>query len=103
VSKEINLSSPKLRFFDHENVETPDAIKPALNLSTANAQEHLKHRKQQQIKALQRHTIDCGSSAVQIAVMTERIHSLAQHLAINKKDHSCRRGLVVRDYHFCFV
>ncbi len=37
---------------------------------------------------------DCGSSEVQIAVLTARILELTEHMKIHKKDFSTRRGLV---------
>lgn len=41
------------------------------------------------------HDKDTGSADVQIALLTERINSLTEHLQKNKKDHSSRRGLLV--------
>ena len=41
-----------------------------------------------------RHDADTGSPEVQIAILTGRIHQLTDHLRINKKDQSCRRGLL---------
>ncbi len=43
---------------------------------------------------LQLHDRDTGSADVQIALMTERISHLTEHLAANKKDVSSRRGLL---------
>jgi small subunit ribosomal protein S15 len=40
------------------------------------------------------HDTDTGSPEVQIAVLTERIRELTEHLKIHKKDHSSRRGLL---------
>mgnify|MGYP005984052851 CR=1 FL=1 len=37
---------------------------------------------------------DTGSAEVQIAVLTEQIKVLTEHLKINKKDHSSRLGLL---------
>ena len=37
---------------------------------------------------------DTGSSEAQIALFTYRINHLTEHLKINKKDHSCRLGLL---------
>lgn len=42
----------------------------------------------------QLHEGDSGSPEVQIAVLTERINTLTEHLKLNKKDHSSRRGLL---------
>jgi len=41
-----------------------------------------------------RHETDTGSPEVQIAILTNRIKQLTDHLRINKKDESCRRGLL---------
>ena len=41
-----------------------------------------------------RHITDTGSPEVQIAILTGRIQQLTDHLRINKKDESCRRGLL---------
>jgi small subunit ribosomal protein S15 len=37
---------------------------------------------------------DTGSPEVQVAVLTERINNLTEHLKTNKKDHHSRRGLL---------
>lgn len=39
------------------------------------------------------HDADTGSPEVQIALLTERIQHLTEHLKVNKKDHHSRRGL----------
>lgn len=41
------------------------------------------------------HEKDTGSADVQIALLTERINMLTEHLQKNKKDHSSRRGLLM--------
>ena len=41
------------------------------------------------------HEKDTGSADVQIALLTERINSLTEHLQKNMKDHSSRRGLLM--------
>ncbi|MCG9478837.1 MAG: 30S ribosomal protein S15 [Actinomycetia bacterium] len=38
---------------------------------------------------------DTGSSEVQVALLTEKINQLNEHLKKNKKDHHSRRGLVM--------
>ena len=38
---------------------------------------------------------DSGSTEVQIALLTEQIRNLTEHLKQNKKDHSSRRGLLI--------
>lgn len=37
---------------------------------------------------------DTGSSAVQVAILTTRIHNLTEHLKQHPKDHHTRRGLL---------
>ena len=38
---------------------------------------------------------DTGSPEVQVALLTERINHLNEHLKLNKKDHHSRRGLLL--------
>ena len=40
------------------------------------------------------HQQDTGSPEVQIAILTERINGLTEHLKEHKKDHHSRRGLL---------
>ena len=51
-------------------------------------------RKQEIFSEYQIHETDTGSSDVQIAMLTDRINLLSEHLRSNKKDHSSRRGLL---------
>jgi small subunit ribosomal protein S15 len=51
-------------------------------------------RKQEIISQYQVHETDTGSADVQVAMLTDRINRLSQHLQANKKDHSSRRGLL---------
>lgn len=46
------------------------------------------------IKSFQIHENDTGSPEVQIAILTDRINYLNEHLKANKKDHHSRRGLL---------
>lgn len=51
-------------------------------------------KKQAAIKSAQLHKNDTGSAATQVAVATERIKELTEHLKVNKKDFAARRGLL---------
>jgi small subunit ribosomal protein S15 len=51
-------------------------------------------KKEELIKAYQIHENDTGSPEVQIAILTDRINYLNEHLKVNKKDHHSRRGLL---------
>ncbi|AEJ39876.1 30S ribosomal protein S15 [Sulfobacillus acidophilus TPY] len=51
-------------------------------------------KKQAIIAAYRLHDSDTGSPEVQIALLTERINELTEHLKIHKKDHHSRRGLL---------
>ncbi len=53
-----------------------------------------KERKQEVINSFKRDEKDTGSSEVQIALLTERINELTEHLKIHKKDNHSRRGLL---------
>ena len=52
-------------------------------------------RKQEIIETYQLHDGDTGSAEVQIALLTERINHLNEHLKVHKKDHHSRRGLLM--------
>ena len=52
-----------------------------------------KEKKAEIIKAYGRTPEDTGSPEVQIAILTERIRELTEHLKVNKKDHHSRRGM----------
>lgn len=54
-----------------------------------------KAKKPQIIDTYARHEGDTGSPEVQIAILTERINHLNEHLKLNKKDHHSRRGLLL--------
>ncbi|PZM63991.1 30S ribosomal protein S15 [Paenibacillus dendritiformis] len=51
-------------------------------------------RKQQLIDTHKTHESDTGSPEVQIAILTENIVNLTDHLRTHKKDHHSRRGLL---------
>jgi len=51
--------------------------------------------KEKSIKEFRLHEHDTGSADVQVALLTERINQLAEHLQKNKKDFSSRRGLLM--------
>lgn len=50
--------------------------------------------KERIIKKFRTHESDTGSSEVQIAILTEEIAQLTEHLKTHKKDFSSRRGLL---------
>ena len=51
-------------------------------------------RKNEIIDEHKTHTGDTGSAEVQIAMLTDRINHLTQHLRVHRKDHHSRRGLL---------
>ena len=53
-----------------------------------------KETKNKLITDYARHEGDTGSAEVQIAILTNRIKYLTDHLRVNKKDESSRRGLL---------
>ena len=53
-----------------------------------------KEKKAEIIKTYGRTPEDTGSPEVQIAILTERIRELTEHLKVNKKDHHSRRGML---------
>ena len=52
-------------------------------------------RKQELIKDYATKDGDTGSPEVQVAILTERINHLTEHLKVHKKDHHSRRGLLM--------
>ena len=54
-----------------------------------------KDRKTEIIDRFKKHEGDTGSPEVQIAILTEQINVLTEHLKIHKKDHHSRRGLLL--------
>ena len=50
--------------------------------------------KQKIIDGYKIHETDTGSPEVQVAILTERINQLNEHLKVNKKDHHSRRGIL---------
>ncbi|MCL2497566.1 MAG: 30S ribosomal protein S15 [Symbiobacteriaceae bacterium] len=52
-----------------------------------------KEKKTAIIKQYQLHEGDTGSPEVQIAVLSERISELTEHLKVHRKDHHSRRGM----------
>jgi small subunit ribosomal protein S15 len=55
----------------------------------------LKEKKWEIIDRFKKHEGDTGSPEVQIAILTERINVLTEHLKVHKKDHHSRRGLLM--------
>ena len=53
-----------------------------------------KERKLEIINEYKRDEADTGSAEVQVALLTERINELTEHLKIHKKDNHSRRGLL---------
>jgi small subunit ribosomal protein S15 len=51
-------------------------------------------RRQELVRDFRIHENDTGSPEVQVALLTERINHLADHLKSHKKDHASRRGLL---------
>ena len=53
-----------------------------------------KAKKQEIINKFKRSDNDSGSCEVQIAILSERINTLTEHMRSHKKDYSTRRGLL---------
>ncbi|MBD3285610.1 30S ribosomal protein S15 [candidate division WOR-3 bacterium] len=53
-----------------------------------------KEKKRELIEQFRHHESDTGSSEVQVALLTERIKVLSDHLRNHFKDHHSRRGLI---------
>ena len=53
-----------------------------------------KEKKNAIIEQYKIHEKDCGSSEVQIALLTERINQLTEHLKVHRHDHHSQRGIL---------
>ena len=56
---------------------------------------HYETKKQGVVEKFRTHERDTGSPEVQVAIFTERIRQLTEHLKTHKKDHHSRRGLLL--------
>jgi small subunit ribosomal protein S15 len=54
-----------------------------------------KQKKADIATAHQAHPTDTGSTDVQVALLTERIRELTEHLRAHRKDHHSQRGLMM--------
>jgi small subunit ribosomal protein S15 len=63
-------------------------------LKNKEAFKMVKEVKTEIIEKYKLHEGDTGSPEVQVAILTERINHLNEHLKIHKKDHHSRRGLL---------
>ena len=54
----------------------------------------LKEKKKELIDKFKQNEKDTGSTKVQVAILTERISNLTEHLKIHKKDVHCEYGLI---------
>jgi small subunit ribosomal protein S15 len=54
-----------------------------------------KERKTELIGEYRRAPVDTGSPEVQVALLTTRVNALTEHLRSHKRDHACRRGLLM--------
>jgi small subunit ribosomal protein S15 len=80
----IAVPIPVRLMLDIENLITDQEVTMALD----------KAKKEEIIAKYARGENDTGSTEVQIALLTERIKYLTEHLKTNKKDHSSRLGLL---------
>jgi small subunit ribosomal protein S15 len=53
-----------------------------------------KEKKESLVTAHRRHQTDTGSSEVQVALLTERINRLTEHLKVHRHDYHSQRGLL---------
>jgi small subunit ribosomal protein S15 len=54
----------------------------------------LVEKRQELIKKFAKHDKDTGSSEVQVALLTERVVELTEHMKVHPHDHHSRRGLL---------
>ena len=54
-----------------------------------------KEKKGAIVEQFRLHEKDTGSTAVQVALLTERINELTEHLKVHREDHHSQRGLLM--------
>ncbi len=54
-----------------------------------------KDKRKELVEGFRTHEKDSGSPQVQVALLTERIKSITEHLKTHRKDHTTRRGLLM--------
>ncbi len=54
----------------------------------------IKAKKEEIVESTRLHASDSGSTDVQVALLTERIRQLTEHLRTHRKDHHSQRGLM---------
>jgi small subunit ribosomal protein S15 len=54
----------------------------------------IKEKKEEITSSTRVHASDTGSTDVQVALLTERIRQLTEHLRVHRKDHHSQRGLM---------
>ena len=57
--------------------------------------EALKEKRTKAVQTYRTHEKDTGSPEVQVALLTERVNHLTEHLKTHPKDYASRRGLLV--------
>jgi small subunit ribosomal protein S15 len=89
------VSPHKSQPSDPEKIFTPPNTAPRFRSSIIKKEVVVVMEKTKVIEGVRVHDKDTGSADVQIALLTERINQLTEHLQKNKKDHSSRRGLLM--------
>lgn len=87
-------ANKKNKISPHSEFGRSDPVLSVRRLTIRRKKMISKERKQEIIATYGRKEGDTGSPEVQIALLTERITELTEHLKINKKDHHSRRGLL---------
>lgn len=74
----------------------PYSFRPLLGIATIQGNPYMldKKVKEKIIKKYATHAGDTGSTQVQVAILTEEIKRLTEHLKEHRKDNSSRRGLL---------
>ncbi len=87
----IEVHGWKHREYRHK----PLSSRRALARSLTHVGKYLVSNTQNVVDEYGTHATDTGSPEVQVALLTQRINHLTEHLKIHKKDHHSRRGLLM--------
>eukprot|EP00291_Cryptomonas_curvata_P000285 CAMPEP_0172195620 /NCGR_PEP_ID=MMETSP1050-20130122/26317_1 /TAXON_ID=233186 /ORGANISM="Cryptomonas curvata, Strain CCAP979/52" /LENGTH=172 /DNA_ID=CAMNT_0012871719 /DNA_START=97 /DNA_END=611 /DNA_ORIENTATION=+ len=87
-------SSAASSTYSEPELSLSETMRRVLSLENASQEEKNAFRLRQVVKECQLHPTDTGSPEVQVAIFTERMAQLSEHVKVHRKDHNSKRGLI---------
>lgn len=96
AKKTTSAAKKETKSTESKKTTTKAASKPAVKAAPKKeSKKPVRKEKKELIGEFQQHNKDTGSPRVQVALLTERINNLTDHLNSHKKDNHSRRGLLL--------